>query len=56
MIFVKTHEPLRFDGAAQLPAYARAVYVVRNPLDAIWSYFNFALTDMQHDRSVDIAL
>jgi len=39
VVFVKSHEPLL--SFKMKEKYTKALYVVRNPLDSIWTFFNF---------------
>eukprot|EP00160_Parvularia_atlantis_P020900 Unigene8847_Nuclearia_a/m.27069 Unigene8847_Nuclearia_a/g.27069 ORF Unigene8847_Nuclearia_a/g.27069 Unigene8847_Nuclearia_a/m.27069 type:complete len:207 (-) Unigene8847_Nuclearia_a:102-722(-) len=49
---VKTHDPMFARHSQPDFVFQRVVYLVRNPIDAIWSHFNLALAG-DHDRSIN---
>ena len=52
VLFVKTHEPMFPQYARADFAPARAIYLVRNPFDAIRSYFHLEVGG-DHDQSLN---
>ena len=54
VLFVKTHDPMFPNYARPDFQPARAIYVIRNPFDAVRSYFHLE-TSGRHDRSLTSA-
>jgi len=50
VVFVKSHEPLL--SFKMKEKYTKALYVVRNPLDSVWSFFNFIKTG-DHSKTLN---
>ena len=50
VVFVKSHEPLL--SFKMKEKYTKALYVVRNPLDSIWSFFSFLRT-RDHSKTLN---